>query len=66
MRKFIVTFDETEDEENITIVEGDDCKITNGILRIGDWMVDMNYVVGIYEQIVVGNKTSPKHVWDLT
>lgn len=54
MRKFIVTFNETEDEENIYIVEGDDCEITNGILRIGDWMADMNYVVGIYEQIVEG------------
>ena len=55
MRKFIVTFDETEDEENITIVEGEECEITDGILRIGDWRADMNYVVGIYEQTVEGN-----------
>jgi hypothetical protein len=54
MRKFIVTFDETEDEENISIVEGDECEITNGILRIGYFRADMNYVVGIYEQTVEG------------
>ena len=55
MRKFIVTFDEDADDVICSIVKGEECEITDGILRIGGYRADMNYVVGIYEQTVEGH-----------
>lgn len=56
MRKFLVTTDESDIYEiEPTYCEGEDVLVENGILKIGDMRFDMNYVVGVYEQILIGD-----------